>query len=416
MRVLVLAPQPFFQERGTPIAVKLAVETLARTLPKSTLSAPAIDLLTYAEGIDVPIQGVRHLRAPTPRFLYGVRPGISVKKIIHDVFFFIAFVRLLIAERGNQYSVIHAVEESVFMAWLARALLGIPYIYDMDSSLALQLTERWGWASFLQPLFNWFEGLAVRGSVAVAPVCDALEHIALKHGSRHTVLLRDISLLPSSPEGLSPQKLVEQLEHGSPVILYVGNLEPYQGIDLLLEAFALVQEHQSAPHLVVIGGNDASIASYREKAKKLSCETHVSFLGPKPITCLGEYLAGADILVSPRTQGNNTPMKIYSYLHPGKPLVATDLPTHRQVLDESIAVLAAATPASFAAGLKKLLDDKNLRVALGTKARETAESLYTAEAFESQVSFLYEGVVASLKDTAPPPPPPQRAASGGDLV
>jgi glycosyltransferase involved in cell wall biosynthesis len=108
-------------------------------------------------------------------------------------------------------------------------------------------------------------------------------------------------------------------------------------------------------------------------------------------------------------------MKIYSYLHSGKPLVATDLPTHRQVLDESIAVLAAATPASFAAGLQKLLDDKNLRVALGTKARETAESLYTAEAFESQVSFLYEGVVASLKDTAPPPPP-QRAASGGDLV
>lgn len=412
MRVLVLAPQPFFQERGTPIAVKLAVETLARTISTSPSHVSSIDLLTYAEGVNVPIPGVRHLRTPTPRFLYGVRPGISIKKIIHDVFFFIAFVRLLVAERKNQYSLIHAVEESVFMAWIARQVLGIPYIYDMDSSLALQLTERWGWASFLQPVFNWLEGIAVRGSVAVAPVCNALEHIALKHGSRHTVLLRDISLLPSSPEGGSPQKLVEQLKHGSPIILYVGNLEPYQGIDLLLESFALVTDHPSAPHLVIIGGNDTSIATYRAKAEALACNSHVSFLGPKPITALHDYLGGADILVSPRTQGNNTPMKIYSYLHSGKALVATDLPTHRQVLDDSIAVLTPATPHGFADGMRKLLDNESLRTSLGAQARETAETLYTAAAFESQVAYLYQGVFASLNQLTQQP---AKTAVGGDI-
>jgi glycosyltransferase involved in cell wall biosynthesis len=401
MRVLVLAPQPFFQERGTPIAVKLAVETLARTIPVAPDGAATIDLLTYAEGQDITMSGVRLLRAPTPRLFHGVRPGISVRKLFNDLFFLVAFIRLLLTERKNQYSIIHAVEESVFMAWLAKKTFGIPYIYDMDSSLALQLTERWGWASVLQPVFNWFEGLAVRGSVAVAPVCDSLQQIAERHGSRRTVLLRDISLLPETAQRCTPQKLVSHTEHSAPIILYVGNLEPYQGIDLLIESFATLTSHSSAPHLVIIGGNDASIANYRAKADALACSKHVSFLGPKPVTALHEYLAGADILVSPRTQGNNTPMKIYSYLHSGKALVATDLPTHRQVLDESIAVLASPTPIDFAAGIKRLLDDPNYRTNLGAQAKATAEKLYTAAAFESQVTSLYDGVRASLQPHDP---------------
>ena len=59
---------------------------------------------------------------------------------------------------------------------------------------------------------------------------------------------------------------------------------------------------------------------------------------------LASLLAQADVLVSPRTRGNNTPMKIYSYLDAGRAVLATDLPTHTQVLTPECARLAPADP------------------------------------------------------------------------
>jgi glycosyltransferase involved in cell wall biosynthesis len=176
------------------------------------------------------------------------------------------------------------------------------------------------------------------------------------------------------------------------VVLYVGNLEAYQGIDLLIESFALVQEHPSRPQLVIVGGTPESIESYRAKATRLNCQQQVSFLGPRPVANLGDYLASADILVSPRVKGNNTPMKIYSYLHSGKALLATDLPTHRQVLDEEISMLAPCEPTGFASGLRRLLEEPNLRREIGVNAYNRAERLYTLSAFEAQLGALYDEV------------------------
>ncbi len=394
MRILVLAPQPFYQERGTPIAVRLALEALARKLDLEARDEPVIDLLTYGEGEEIEVPGVKIIRIPTPSCLIGIRPGISLKKLLCDVIFTFATLKLLWQARNAQYTVVHAVEESVFIAWLAKQLFSTPYIYDMDSSLALQVVEKWWLLKPALPILRFFERLAVRGSVAVAPVCDALEAIATHHGSPHTVMLRDVSLLPLEDRDLMGRSEVfgEAVRDSQPIVLYVGNLESYQGIDLLVESFALIRSHPSCPHLAIIGGTTEAIAKYRAKAQSLGCEGCVSFLGPRPVAHLKSYLLQADILVSPRIKGNNTPMKIYSYLHSGKPLLATDLPTHRQVLDEEISVLAPAEPEGFAEGLRQLLDDPVQRHMVGERARAKAEKLYTREAFEAQLFALYEQV------------------------
>jgi glycosyltransferase involved in cell wall biosynthesis len=401
-----MAPQPFFQERGTPIAVKLALEALGRKLQRSSNQTDdPIDLLTYAEGEEVAISGVCIIRIPSPSILCNLRPGISVKKLVCDIIFAWKAFALLWRARHNQYAVIHAVEESVFIAWLAKQLFGVPYVYDMDSSLALQVVEKWRLCAPLLPILQWFERVAVRGSLAVAPVCDALEAIANKHGAAHTVMLRDVSLLPD--QELSPsdthQPFGPDVPLGRPILLYVGNLETYQGIDLLLESFARVAHHNTLPCLVIIGGNEGSIAQYRRKVAQLGgCNESVFFLGPKPVRDLKHYLMHADILLSPRIKGNNTPMKIYSYLHAGRALVATDLETHRQVLDEEIAVLCAPTAAQFAQGLELVLSDSALREAIGNRARSRAENLYTPAAFETQLSALYDAVAARVSKAEEP--------------
>jgi glycosyltransferase involved in cell wall biosynthesis len=403
MKVLFLAPQPFYQERGTPIAVKIALETLAKKLSHTQSVETVIDVLCYAEGEDIEIPGVRIHRTPSPAFLRGIRPGISLKKLLCDIIFFFSTLALVIKARKRQYTIIHAVEESVFMAWLVKQLWRIPYIYDMDSSLSLQVTEKWWWSKPLYPLMSFLEGIAVRGSVAVAPVCDALSAIATKHGSPHTVMLRDVSLLPLSAEHNDCRNRVLGVSVGNtqPVVLYVGNLEFYQGIDLLVEAFALVRTHASQPHLVIVGGTSDSIERYQNKASHLGCETTVTFLGPRPVSQLKDYLAAADIVVSPRVKGNNTPMKIYSYLHSGKALLATDLATHRQVLDDEISVLAPAEANGFANGLRTLLDKPELRKTIGENARKRAEALYTLSAFETQLAALYDEVRSRVSMNGP---------------
>lgn len=404
MRVLFLSPQPFYQERGTPIAVKLALEALSKKLhdPKST--TPTIDLLCYAEGSDVDIPGVRIHRIPTPSVLRGVRPGISIKKLFLDIIFLFSTLSLVLKSGKERYSIVHAVEESVFIAWLVKQIWGIPYIYDMDSSLSMQVTEKWGWCKPLYPVFNALERLAVRGSIAVAPVCDALHVIATSHGSAHTVILRDVSLLPSAATTSMTRGEAFGTHIGAeqPVILYVGNLESYQGIDLLLESFALIKNHEAQPHLVIIGGAPTSIEHYQSKAVTLGCERHVSFLGPRPVANLKDYLELSDILVSPRIKGNNTPMKIYSYLHSGRALVATDLPTHRQILDDEISILAPCSPEGFSQGLKKLIEEASVRERLGSSAKERAEKLYTLEAFEAQLFALYNEVSARVFNGSSP--------------
>ena len=158
------------------------------------------------------------------------------------------------------------------------------------------------------------------------------------------------------------------------MVLYVGNLEPYQGIDLMLDAFRAVAERHAAAVLIVVGGAALDIAHYQERVAELSAAGRVRFVGPCPVEMLAAILEYADIVLSPRLEGINTPMKIYSYLQSGKPIVATRLITHTQVLGDDVACLVDPTPAAFAAGMQALIESPERRAALGTRGRAYVES------------------------------------------
>ncbi|MBU0959928.1 MAG: glycosyltransferase [Proteobacteria bacterium] len=172
--------------------------------------------------------------------------------------------------------------------------------------------------------------------------------------------------------------------------MYVGNLEKYQGIDLLLAGFKEAVARRSDLALVLIGGKKEDIQSYQQQTKQFGIAANVFFCGPRPVQQLGYYLGQADILVSPRTQGNNTPMKIYSYLDSGIPVLATKLPTHTQVLDEDISCLVKPIPADMAEGILILAEDKVLRERIAGKARKRVQEEYSLPAFQRKLKIFYE--------------------------
>ncbi len=391
MNILLLAPEPFYQERGTPIAVDLVLKVLSER-------GDRIDVLTYHEGSDVAYENVTVNRIPRIPFVRGIRPGFSWKKVVCDVFLFP--LAILMASRGR-YQMVHAVEESVFIALVIKRLHRLPYVYDMDSSLTQGLIEKSRWLGPFGSLLTRFERLAVANAKAVLPVCDALASEIQKYEPQKILVLHDISLL-GSPDGATRENLRRQLGIAGLLMMYVGNLEPYQGIDLLLESFAMALKRTDAVDLVIIGGRPRDIKKYQEKSERLGIHHRVHLLEPKPVAHLAAYLSQADILVSPRVSGMNTPMKIYSYLGSGRALLATNLPTHTQVLDGQVAVLVEPTAEEFSEGILRLADDGALRSKLGLAGQKRVKERHTYEVFREKLNGLYEWVATRSADAVGP--------------
>ena len=382
MRILQLAPHPFYLDRGTPIDVLLVLRVLSER--KNTF----VDILVYHEGKDIELPNVKLHRIPNLRFLRNVRPGFSFKKVVCDTFLFFKSWQLI---KKNEYNLIHAGEETVFFAMFYKFLYKIPYVYDLDSSIAQQLVEKMTFLRFFAPIFNWLEAKAIQGSIANLPVCNALAKLCEENGSKKTVTIHDISQL-KNPGAVSKGILKKELGINKLILLYVGNLETYQGIDLLLESFRIVSKRTNNIDLVIIGGVQEDINFYSEKALRLGIDKRVHFLGPRPFNKLDEYLAETDMIACPRVKGVNTPMKIFPYLHSGKAVIATDLYTHNQILTTKEAFLAPANPEGFAEGIIKLVEDENLRERLGKSGRAFVEKNHTYSAHQQRLHGVYDWI------------------------
>ncbi|MDX1394737.1 MAG: glycosyltransferase family 4 protein [Gemmatimonadota bacterium] len=380
MRVLLLAPHAYYVVRGTPIDVDLVLRGL------EVRDDVTVDALVYGEGRDRSYRGITLHRTPGWKWLQGGGPGFGWKKLVNDAFMFFRAWGLL---RRNRYDVIHAGEEASLMALFFKRLHGVPYVYDLDSSIAMQMVEKYPRLRFVAGVFDRVERAAIRGAIAAAPVCNALAERCREAGAKRVFVLHDISQL-ENPDGPPTGRLAAETGSDRLHMLYAGNLEPYQGIDLLLDAFGIAARETDAIDLVVLGGTERNIVKYRKKADALGLADRVHFLGPRPFTELERYLLDADVLVAPRTRGVNTPMKVFPYLHSGRAVLVTDLPTHTQILTPDVCVLAAPRAREFADAIVRLAEDAELRRRIGAAGRAFAEAGHTFDAHLGRMKALYD--------------------------
>lgn len=390
MKILLLAPQPFFVERGTPIAVRALAEALGGM-------GHEIDLVTLHEGEDVRIVGVRLFRAARPPFVRHVGIGFSIAKLLCGVSLMATAFRLLLRQR---YDVIHAVEEAVYPALLAGLMRRIAVVYDMDSLIVDQIAEKWSFVRHVRWPLDRIEAWAARRASLVLAVCPMVAHrVALMAPVQTIHLLPDIAT--PAPQGHPPDDVLDlRAATGAAGVLglYVGNLETYQGIDLLADAVAALPADSDAVLAVVGGGRPGEIEAARRRMASAGASHRVMFLGPAPLAHLPWLLAQADILCSPRTKGLNTPMKIYSYMAAGRAILATDIVSHTQVLDPDVAFLVAPTAPAIMRGFALLANDAALRARLAAAAMERAHTHYGQAAFERRVRAAYADLAALLPD------------------
>ena len=370
-----IAPEPFFEPRGTPFSEYHRIRALLEL-------GHTVDLVTYPFGRDVSLTGLRVFRCLRPPFVRDVRIGPSLAKIPLDFTLMLTALRRAASER---YDAVHSHEEGSYIGVVIAAVLGVPHLYDMHSSLPQQLTNfAFSRSRILAGAFTWMERFVVRRSRVVVVICPHLQDVvrAIEPGVP-AVLIENAPGSGDTPVPGSGATIRAELglPAGAPIVLYTGTFEVYQGLDLLFEAAKHVLAKQPDARFVLAGGRPEQIAAARTLAARSGVDASVVFVGQRPAEEIPMFLDAADVLVSPRRVGTNTPLKIYQYLRSGRPIVATRLLTHTQVLDDEVAILTGVTPEAFASGILVALTDPERARAVGASARELADTKYSYEAY-----------------------------------
>jgi len=353
-----------------------------------------VDLATYPIGDAVAMPGLTVYRALGVPGVRWVPIGFSWRKVLLDGLLILRVAELLARRR---YALVHAIEEAVFFA-LPATLLGIPLLYDLDSALGAQLAYSGVLRSpALLSGVRALERFALQRSVAALTVCRSLSDSvrALCPGVR-VFQIEDAPLAEAAqaPDMGHVEALRNELELGGrPTVVYTGNLERYQGIELLLAATQELVKQVPDVAVVVVGGDVRSVAELRQRTRVLGIDNTLIAVGARPPQQMAEWMALGHVLVSSRCEGENTPLKIYTYMRSGRPIVATALPTHTQVLDVRSAILCEPTPESLAGGLARGLRGGEDVRALAARAQRLAETEYSAEAFERKLLAAYAEIL-----------------------
>jgi glycosyltransferase involved in cell wall biosynthesis len=330
----------------------------------------------------VSLPGLRVFRCWRPPFIDRIGIGPSWKKVPLDLALFLSVCRRALSD---QYDAVHSHEEGSWFGVLIAAFRRIPHLYDMHSSLPQQLAI-FGYSDsrLLRKVLAWFERFAIRRSQVVIVICPQLEDVVRGiDSSVRSVLIENAPGSGDAPVEGSGAAIRRSLgiDASAPVVLYTGTFEAYQGLDLLFASMRHVTAQRPDARLVLAGGHADQIAAARAQAEAAGIGHVAIFAGQRPAHEIPAFLDAADVLVSPRSTGTNTPLKIYQYLRAGRPIVATRLVTHTQVLNDEVAILTAPTGEGFGAGILDAIAQPERARAIGARARQLAETKYSYEAY-----------------------------------
>jgi glycosyltransferase involved in cell wall biosynthesis len=396
MKILMISPQPFFEPRGTPISVYQRLEALSAL-------GHEIDLITYHVGKDVDFPNVKIHRVRGLKVIQHVRIGPSRAKILLDVQIFFRAIRMLL---GKRYDVIHSHEEAAFFSMFLGWIFRTRHLYDMHSVLSRQLTNfSFSNKSIFVRIFEFLERMVLTSCHAVITVGPDLEqYVKLAGKNIRVVMIENIALhayqTPVQQETVEELKRKLNLEGRFPIV-YTGTYERYQGLGMALECVNHVRQRYPNAIFIFVGAKVQQAQEWTEKAAKLGLADHTLFLDVVSPEDAMVYLACASVLISPRLDGTSTPLKIYSYLHAEKPIIATSITSHTQVLTKDTALLVEPNQHAFAEGILHVLDDRKLAERLGKNARQLANDKFGRQDYITKVNQIYKTLAPKLEIEEP---------------
>ena len=260
----------------------------------------------------------------------------------------------------------------MLLAWL----FNLPHIYDMHSSLPKQLVNfKFCDNLVMVKLLSYYERLVINTCDAMITIGPDLEDYVRKiNPDVQMQMIENLPLNIEHSDGEISSQIREQIStQNGLTIVYTGTFERYQGVEVLIESFEKVVKRYPEINLILVGGKPDQIDNCKDLVSRKNLDGSVQFTGIVSLEDANAYILLADILVSPRIDGTSVPLKIYTYLNAGKPILATNIHAHLLVLSPENACLVDPTGEAMTAGLVELIEDRELRSKIGIASKKLAE-------------------------------------------
>lgn len=320
MKILMLAPTPFFSDRGCHIRV---LNSYLRLKSEGN----QIKLITYPIGRN--IMDIKPIRTANIPGYSKTSPGFSIYKPFLDILLYYKAKKEM---KSNNYNLIYAhLHEGALIGHFLKKKFKTKLIFDSQGSLVGEL-EAGGTLkkkSLLSKFTSKIEKSITNKPDEIITSTEGLKNFIqkqLKINKKITVI-KDIPDKSLFNQKAKPAKI--SLPKNKKIVVYLGGLQPYKGIDYLLEAIPYANEKF---HFLIMG---YPLDHVKFRAKELGIENRITLTGKIPYEKAPSYLKLGDLAVSPKTlESGEANAKIYNYLAMNLPIVCFDMEETRDLKKE----------------------------------------------------------------------------------
>jgi glycosyltransferase involved in cell wall biosynthesis len=383
-RILMIAPTPFFADRGCHVRI------LGEARALIALGNQLI-LCTYPLGRDV--EGIPVERTLAIPWYKKLSAGPSFHKFYIDL---LLLWKVLLICRRYQPDIIHAhLHEGIGIGKVASKLFNILLVADLQGSLTAELLDhefipkaRWflRLMNRLEKQIDQLPSYLITSSMRTAQIC--IDSLGLSP-ERVLPIMDGVDLDVFSPQRDDPALRASLgISLDEKVVVFTGVLTEYQGIDLLLEAIALVVQEFPPVKFLIVGYPNEDL--YRQKAQLIGVEKWTCFPGKVPYDQIPQHLALASVAVSPKLSTTEANLKLLTYMAMGLPTVVFDTPVNREILGDLGIYAQISDSKSLAQALVEILRDERRARQLGDQSRQKATNDYSWLAAGKQLMMLYD--------------------------
>jgi len=388
LKILMLAPTPFFADRGCHVRIYEEARAL-KELGHEVL------IVTYNLGRDM--KGIDTVRIACVPWYGKLEAGPSWHKPYMDI---LLFFKAFNAARRFRPHIIHAhLHEGAFIGLILGKALRIPMLFDCQGSLTSEMIDH-GFireGSLLYRFFRALEKLVNRGAEFIVTSsekgADELTGEWNLPPDRVKALTDgvDTGVFTPWPKGEARRSL--GLSPDRPTVVFLGLLNRYQGIDLLLETVRILKQRGCGMHFLIMGFPEER---YRHMADSMGIGEVITFTGRIDYTQVPFYLSAGDIAVSPKISLTEANGKLLNYMACGLPTVAFDNPVNREIMGDTGVYACPGDPADLAKRIEELLNDRKRREELSVRVRDRAEHDHSWLSRGETLAGIYRNLIKSL--------------------
>lgn len=381
--VIMIAPTPFFADRGCHVRIYEE----ARALQKL---GNRVVIYTYHNGRD--IAGINTRRIMNIPWYKKLEAGPSFHKFYLD---FLLLLRIVGSCVNGKVNIIHAhLHEGALVGKIYKKFRRIPLVFDFQGSLTDELVDH----NFLKRKNFAFKFIR-KAEKSINSSADAIVVSSINSANllkEELDIKKDKIFVVQDGVDVNEFKMYKDtadlkrklnLPLNKKIVVYLGLLNEYQGVDCLLEAISyLVRKNQNV-HFLIMGYPD--VKKYKEIARKKKISHTVTFTGRIDYRQAPQYLSLGDVAVSPKISKTESNGKLYNYMAVGLPVVVFDTPVNREILGELGIYAQLGDPVSLAERLEMILSNDNLVKDLREKLRQKAVDAYSWQSTGKKLMDVY---------------------------